>query len=81
MVDNGYYNETGRLGAANVALNYDMNHLVKGLKSRTYVGFNAYNLTRIGKAEQFAAYIATPNADNFGKSVGFDGNVRTGKIA
>lgn len=63
LVDNGYYNETGRLGAANVALNYDMNHLVKGLKSRTYVGFNAYNLTRIGKAEQFAAYIATPNAD------------------
>ena len=61
--NNGYYNETGRLGAANVALNYDMNHLVKGLKSRTYVGFNAYNLTRIGKAEQFAAYIATPNAD------------------
>lgn len=63
LVDNGYYNETGRLGAANVALNYNMNHLVKGLKSRTYVGFNAFNLTRIGKAEQYAAYIATPNAD------------------
>lgn len=63
LVDNGYYNETGRLGAANVALNYNMDHLVKGLKSRTYVGFNAYNLTRIGKAEQYAAYIATPNAD------------------
>lgn len=63
LTDNGYYNETGRLGAANVALNYDMNHLVKGLKSRTYVGFNAYNLTRIGKAEQYAAYIATPTPD------------------
>lgn len=63
LVDNGYYNETGRLGVANVALNYNMDHLVKGLKSRTYVGFNAYNLTRIGKAEQYAAYIATPNAD------------------
>lgn len=64
LVDNGYYTETGRLGAANVALNYDMGHVVKGLKSRTYVGFNVYNLTRIGKAEQFAAYVATPNADN-----------------
>lgn len=63
LIDNGYYTETGRLGAANMALNYDAGHLVKGLKSRTYVGFNVYNLTRIGKAEQYAAYIATPNAD------------------
>lgn len=63
LIDNGYYTETGRLGAANMALNYDVNHLVKGLKSRTYIGFNVYNLTRIGKAEQYAAYIATPNAD------------------
>lgn len=62
MTDNGYYTETGRLGAANVALNYNMGHLVKGLKSRTYIGFNVYNLTRIGKAEQYAAYlVADPN--------------------
>lgn len=63
MTDNGYYTETGRLGAANVALNFNMERILKGLKSRTYIGFNVYNLTRIGKAEQYAAYMVTPNED------------------
>lgn len=63
LVDNGYYTETGRTGTANAALDYDLSHLVKGLKSRTSVGFSLFNLTRIGKAERYIAYIATPNAD------------------
>lgn len=63
LTDNGYYSENGRMGAVNVALNYDLSSILKGLKSRTYVGFNAYNMTRIGKAEQYTAYIATPTSD------------------
>lgn len=63
LVDNGYYSEKGRLGVVNISLDYDMSHLLKGLKSRTHFGFNTYNLTRIGKAERYAAYTVTPNAD------------------
>lgn len=53
---NGYYTETGRTGAFNVAVDYDMASLVPGLKSRTYIGFNSFNLLRIGKAEDYTAY-------------------------
>lgn len=61
IVKNGYYTESGRTGAFNVALDYDMSSLVKGLKSRTYIGFNAFNLLRIGKAEDYTAYRANPS--------------------
>jgi TonB-linked SusC/RagA family outer membrane protein len=61
LTKNGYYTETGRTGAFNVALEYDMAHITPGLKSRTYVGFNAFNLVRIGKAENYTAYRATPS--------------------
>ena len=60
MMHNGYYTETGRTGATNVTFDYDMKELIPGLKSRTYVGFNAYNSVRIGKAEDYIAYIVTP---------------------
>lgn len=60
LVDNGYYTEKGRTGAVNVALDYDMSHIIKGLKSKSYVGANLFNLTRIGKAERYIAYIPTP---------------------
>jgi TonB-linked SusC/RagA family outer membrane protein len=61
LVKNGYYTETGRNGAFNVALEYDMSSFIKGLKSRTYVGYNGFNLVRIGKAEDYTAYFATPD--------------------
>ncbi|HEX8038933.1 MAG TPA: SusC/RagA family TonB-linked outer membrane protein [Chryseosolibacter sp.] len=61
VVKNGYYSETGRNGAFNVALEYDMSSFAKGLKSRTYVGYNGFNLVRIGKAENYTAYRATPS--------------------
>lgn len=61
LTRNGYYNETGRKGAVKISVNYDMSKLVKGLKSRTFVGFDALNLIRIGKAKDYLAYIAKPS--------------------
>lgn len=60
LTSNGYYTESGRTGTANVALEFDMKSVLPGLKSRTYLGFNAFNQLRIGKAENYYAYIATP---------------------
>jgi TonB-linked SusC/RagA family outer membrane protein len=60
LVDNGYYNETGRTGTANTALEFDMKSILDGLKSKTFLGFNAFNQIRVGKAENYYAYIATP---------------------
>ncbi len=57
---NGYYTEKTRIGASNVALEYDMGHMIKGLKSTTYLGINILNLTRLGQAEDYIAYVATP---------------------
>ncbi len=61
LVDCGYFKETGRTGAGKVALEYNMSHFIPGLKSRSDVSFNLYNLTRIGKAENYTAYIVNPN--------------------
>jgi len=61
VMKNGYYTESGRNGTFNVALEYDMKALVKGLKSKTYIGFSAFNLVRIGKAENYTAYRADPS--------------------
>lgn len=67
LVGNGYYQETGRNGTFNVALDYDMKDLVEGLKSRTYVGFGAFNLLRVGKAEDYTAYTVTPSTTASGQ--------------
>ncbi|MDQ6477947.1 SusC/RagA family TonB-linked outer membrane protein [Dyadobacter sp. LHD-138] len=61
LMHNGYYTETGRTGASNITFQYDMKELVPGLKSNTYVGFNVFNSLRIGKAEDYIAYIPTPS--------------------
>ena len=61
LVGKGFFNDQGRSGASNIALDYDMSHLVKGLSSETYVGFNIFNQVRKGKAENYTAYIATPS--------------------
>lgn len=60
LTNQGFYTESGRSSAANVAFEYDMSHLVKGLKSRTYLGFNSFNQLRIGKAEDYIAATAIP---------------------
>jgi len=66
LVHNGYYTETGRTGASNMTFEYDMKEILPGLKSRTYVGFNVFNSLRIGKAEDYIAYIASPGKTNAG---------------
>jgi len=60
LMDNGYYTESGRSGNTSLALNYDMKHFIKGLTSKTFVNFQAYNLLRIGKAENYIGYNVTP---------------------
>lgn len=65
LTKNGYYTETGRSGAFNVALDYDLSNIVEGLTSRTYVGYSAYNQVRLGKAEDYDAYIVRPQDDSY----------------
>ncbi|MDP3431467.1 MAG: TonB-dependent receptor plug domain-containing protein, partial [Bacteroidota bacterium] len=67
LVHNGYYTESGRTGAFNVALDFDLGQMVQGLKSKTYIGFNAFNLLRIGKAEEYSSYIVTPSVNAAGR--------------
>lgn len=57
IVSQGYYSETGRMGASSVSLNFDMGNWVEGLKSTTYLGFNLFNLVRLGQAEDYVAGI------------------------
>jgi TonB-linked SusC/RagA family outer membrane protein len=66
LTSNGYYTETGRIGSANFTLEYNMDNIVKGLKSTTTFGFNTLNLVRLGKAENYIAYIATPSTTTGG---------------
>lgn len=61
VMDNGYYNEYGRSGTTNIALDYDMKSIVKGLKSKTFFSFDIFNLVRLGKVEQYAAYQVIPS--------------------
>lgn len=61
LTNNGYYSERGRSGSAKITLEYNMGHIIKGLKSKTFIGFNGLDLLRIGKAEDYIAYIATPS--------------------
>ena len=58
LVGKGFLNDVGRSGATNIAFDFDMSHLIKGLSSETYVGFNIFNQVRKGKAEDYVAYIA-----------------------
>lgn len=59
----GYYSEINRSGIGNVSLDIDFGHLIKGLKSTSYIGFNGSYLTRVGKSEQYAAYYIIPNPE------------------
>jgi TonB-linked SusC/RagA family outer membrane protein len=61
LTDNGYYTETGRSGASNFTLGYDMKKILKGLRSKTFISFDVLNLVRIGKAEQYMAYNVIPS--------------------
>lgn len=74
VTSNGHYTETGRKAAVKVALNYDMSHLIEGLGSQTFVSYDALNLIRLGTAEEYIAYIATP-----GKTAGGQDTIRLTK--
>jgi len=66
LTSQGFYTETGRTGATNIELDYDMGNIIKGLKSKTYLGFNVYDQVRIGKAVDYVAYVATPSVGSSG---------------
>jgi TonB-linked SusC/RagA family outer membrane protein len=60
LVGKGFLNDQGRSGASNITFDYNMSHLVKGLSSQTYLGFNIVNQIRHGKAKDYIAYTVTP---------------------
>jgi TonB-linked SusC/RagA family outer membrane protein len=64
LIKNGYYRESGRNGAINAMFEWNMDNILKGLKSRTFVDFNTYYLLRIGKAENYTAYRIDPRTYN-----------------
>ena len=66
LLNNGSYTETGRQGNTSMTLNYDLKGLLKGLTSKTFVDFQAYDLVRIGKAEDYTAYTVTPTLTPLG---------------
>jgi TonB-linked SusC/RagA family outer membrane protein len=60
LLNNGYYTETGRQGNTSLTLDYDLKNLLKGLTSKTFVDFQALDVLRIGKAEDYTAYTVVP---------------------
>jgi TonB-linked SusC/RagA family outer membrane protein len=60
LLGKGFLNDQGRSGASNITFDYNMSHLLKGLSSQTYVGFNIVNQIRHGKAKDYIAYTVTP---------------------
>ncbi len=62
LTGQGYYSDRGRTGIINAALNYDMGNIIKGLKSSTYLGINVHNMVRIGKNNDYIAYVPSISA-------------------
>jgi TonB-linked SusC/RagA family outer membrane protein len=60
LLNQGTYTETGRQGNTSMTINYDMKDLLKGLTSKTFVDFQALNVVRLGKNEDYTAYTVTP---------------------
>lgn len=67
MTENGAYTETIRKGLMNVGIDVDFSFLTPGLKSLTYVAYDATNLVRLGTTNDYAAYILSPGLDNEGQ--------------
>jgi TonB-linked SusC/RagA family outer membrane protein len=61
LTRNGQYNESGRKGTAKFALDYDLSKLINGLRSQTFLGYDALRTLRIGNANIYIAYISTPS--------------------
>ena len=67
LTGKGYYTESARTGSTNLAFDYDMSHIIKGLSSVTFLGFNIQNQVRLGKSTNYAAYTVTPALTVLGK--------------
>lgn len=60
LTGKGFYTESSRIGSTNLTFDFDMSHLITGLSSETFVGFNILNQVRKGKSEDYIAYTVTP---------------------
>lgn len=63
ILENGSYTETIRKALFNVGIDIDLSFITKGLSSYTYGAYDATNLVRLGKMEDYAAYIITTETD------------------
>lgn len=61
LTGKGFSSEQSRIGSSNIAFDFDMSHILKGLTSETYLGFNILNQVRKGKVENYSAYTVTPS--------------------
>jgi TonB-linked SusC/RagA family outer membrane protein len=67
LTSDGKYTETGRKGTVRFGLDYDLSNIItKGLKSQTFLSFDVLDVVRIGIAEDYIAYIATPSKTTAG---------------
>lgn len=66
LIRNGYYTESARTGTISSTFDYDLSNLVKGLKSRTFLGLDASYLIRVGKATNYIAYNVIPSLTALG---------------
>lgn len=56
ILESGYYNEQNRQAGVKSGIDFDLSHLLTGLKSRTTIGFDVLNLIRIGQGNQYEGY-------------------------
>lgn len=66
ILENGSYNETIRKGLFNAGVDFDLSFLTQGLSSMSYGAYDATNLVRLGKAEDYAAYVLNKGIDEEG---------------
>lgn len=69
LVHNGEYIDRTRKGLINVAVDMDFSFLLPGLKSTSFVAYDATNLVRIGTTENYEAYIVGKGTDENGNTV------------
>jgi len=62
LVGQGYYADRSRTGVINATLTYDFSDFIKGLKATTYFGLNVHNLVRLGKTNDYLAYVPSVSA-------------------
>lgn len=67
LTGKGFSSEQARIGSGNIAFDFDMSHIVCGLTSETYLGFNILNQVRKGKVENYTAYTVTPTLTSTGQ--------------